>query len=338
MTHATDPNTSLAPVSDGAALAVPTGLHRDRNPFHVYLARLAAGSRPTMAEALETVARIASSGVLPAERFPWAALRYQHVQAVRQALVETVSGRTGRTLSPSSVNKVLAALRGVLREAWRLGLIGAEDLARATDVAPVRGSTPLRGRALSTHEVAALFHGCMRDPTPAGPRDAVILALGVAAGLRRAEIAGLELRDVNLSRELVRVSGKGRKVREVPIKGGTLEALRAWLPYRGVAPGPLVCPVRKGGRVGLRRLAPQAILRVCEKRGREAGIQGFVAHDLRRTYISALLDRGVDLSVASDLAGHSSPSTTKRYDRRGERARHAAAETIVVPYVAPAGP
>jgi integrase len=54
---------------------------------------------------------------------------------------------------------------------------------------------------------------------------------------------------------------------------------------------------------------------------------------LRRTYISALLDQGVDLSVASELAGHSSPTTTKRYDRRGERARHAAAETIVVPYV-----
>jgi site-specific recombinase XerD len=67
----------------------------------------------------------------------------------------------------------------------------AEDLARATDIEPVRGSTPLRGRALATNEVAALFHVCMEDRTPAGPRDAVILALGVAAGLRRAEIAGL---------------------------------------------------------------------------------------------------------------------------------------------------
>ena len=46
------------------------------------------------------------------------------------------------------------------------------------------------------------------------------------------------------------------------------------------------------------------------------------------------LDQGVDLSVASDLAGHSSPNTTKRYDRRGEGARHAAAQTIVVPYSA----
>jgi integrase len=236
-------------------------------------------------------------------------------------------------LSPASVNKALSALRGVLKDAWRLGHITAEDFARATDITPVRGSAPLRGRALAPNEVAALFHVCMEDRTSAGPRDAVILALGVAAGLRRAEIAGLDLADLDLDREVVRVHGKGQKIREVPVKSGSLDALRAWLTCRGTGPGPLLCRVRRGGRVELRRLAPQAILRVCEKRGREAGIPGFVAHDLRRTYISALLDLGIDLSVASDLAGHSSPNTTKKYDRRGERARHRAAEAIVVPYV-----
>jgi integrase len=286
-----------------------------------------------MGDALETIARLGSGGRLGAEVFPWHALRYQHVQAIRRAFVETVSERTGKPLSPATVNKALSALRGVLKEAWRLGLMSAEDLARATDLAPVRGSTPLRGRALEAHEVADLFRVCMDDRTPAGPRDAVILALGVAAGLRRAEIAGLDLGDVDLHREVVRVHGKGRKVRDVPIKGGTLEAIRAWLGCRGPEAGPLLGRVRKGGRVELRRLAPQAILRVCEKRGREAGLLGFVAHDLRRTYISALLDQGVDLAVASDLAGHSSPNTTKRYDRRGERARHRAAKAVVVPYV-----
>ncbi len=215
-----------------------------------------------------------------------------------------------------------------------MGLMGAEDLARVTDIEAVRGSVPLKGRALSAYEVAALFHACMRDQSPAGPRDAVILALGLGAGLRRAEIARLDVADVDLQREVVRVHGKGRKIREVPIKGGTIEALEAWLVHRGTEPGPLVCPIRKGGRIALRRLAPQTILSVCEKRAREAAVSGFTAHDLRRTYVSALLDQGVDLSVTSDLAGHSSPNTTKRYDRRGEEARHAAAQTIVVPYSA----
>lgn len=308
---------------------------RDRNPFYVYLARLSSGSRPTMAESLERIARIASGGQFSAEGLPWHQLRYQHVQAIRTALVETISERTGKRLSPSSVNKSLSSLRGVLKEAWRLELIGAEEFARATDIEPVRGSVPLRGRALSSGEIAQLFHQCMRDQTAAGPRDALILALGVGAGLRRAEIASLDLADVDQEGELVRVRGKGHKIREVPIKGGTLEALKAWLVHRGQEAGPLVCPIRKGGKVEPGRLAPQAILRVCEKRGGEAGIRDFTAHDLRRTYVSVLLDQGVDLSVASELAGHSSPNTTKKYDRRGEGARHRAAEMVVVPYAAP---
>src|SRR5262249_7668965 len=132
--------------------------------------------------------------------------------------------------------------------------------------------------------------------------------------------------------------GKGNKVREVPIKGGTLEAIRAWLGYRGTEPGPLVCPVGKGGRIELRRLAPQAILRVGEKRGEGAGVPDFAGHDLRRSYDSALLDRGVDLALASDLAGHNSSVTTRRYDRRGERAQHAAAARLAVPYFRPDAP
>ena len=325
--------TLLDPAGDTGSRPALVSVPASRNPFHVYLARLAAGSRPTMAEALDTIAGMASGGAIPGDAFPWYQLRYQHAQAIRTRLVETISARTGRPLSPASVNKHLAALRGVLRESWRLGLMSAEELARATDLEPVRGTTPLRGRALEAHEVARLFDVCMRDRTAAGPRDAVILALGLAAGLRRAEIAGLALADVDLAGEVVRVVGKGRKVREVPIKGGTLEALRAWLRCRGDAAGPLVCAVRKGGRVEPVGLAPGAVLRVCEKRGREAGLRDFSPHDLRRTYISVLLDRGVDLSTAADLAGHASPNTTRRYDRRGERARHAAATVVVVPYL-----
>ncbi len=71
-------------------LSEPIELPPDRNPRRVYLARLAAGSRPTMAEALESVARIASGGRVDADRFPWHRLHYQHTQAVRAVLMETV--------------------------------------------------------------------------------------------------------------------------------------------------------------------------------------------------------------------------------------------------------
>ena len=321
-----------APIS-AELIALPVD-RPDRDPARVYLAGLAAGSRRTMAQALDQVARIASGGQRKAEDLPWAALRYEHTQAIRAALRDLISPRTGRPLSPATINKTLCALRGVLREAWRLGLLSAEDYHRAADLEPVRGATVLRGRALEPNEVAALFHVLQRDLSPAGARDAAVLALGFGGGgVRRAEISGADLDCLNQSSWVLTVFGKGSRVREVPLKNGTVDALRAWLAHRGDKPGPLLCPVLKGGRIQYRRLSEEAIYRICARRAQEAGIATFAPHDMRRTFISMLLDRGVDLSVVSKLAGHQSPETTARYDRRGERAKHAAAETITLPYV-----
>ncbi len=308
-----------------------------QDPAPIYLAGLAAGSRRAMAQALDQVARIATGGQLGPERLPWAALRYEHTQAIRAALRDTVSPRTGRPLSPASINKTLCALRGVLREAWRLGQMSAEDYHRAIDLEPVRGASVLRGRALEPNEVAALFHVLQRDDSPAAARDAAILALGIAGGgLRRQELGGLVLpRSLDQNTWVLTVDGKGSQVREVPLKNGAVDALRAWLSHRGQESGPLFCPVLKGGKIQHgRALSPEAIYRVCARRAEQAGIPAFTPHDMRRTYISTLLDRGVDLSVVSKLVGHASgPAITARYDRRGERAKHAAAETITVPYV-----
>lgn len=308
----------------------------DHDPVRVYLAGLAPASRRTMAQALDQIARIASNGQVGAEELPWAALRYEHTRAIRAALRDLISPRTGRPLGSATINKSLCALRGVLREAWRLSLMSAEDYHRATDLEPVRGTTVLRGRALESNEVAALFHVLQRDDSPAGARDAAVLALGFAGGgLRRAELCRAELpTDLDRNTWVLTVVGKGNQIREVPLKNGTVDAVRAWLAHRGEEPGPLLCPVLKGGRIQQRRMSEQAIYNICAKRAEEAGIATFSPHDMRRTYISTLLDRGVDISVVSKLCGHhSGPNITARYDRRGERAKHAAAETIALPYV-----
>lgn len=75
----------------------------------------------------------------------------------------------------------------------RSAVSSSEDLARAVDVEPVKGSRPLQGSAPRHHELVALFDACARDTSPADTRDEVILALGLGAGLRRAEIVGLQL-------------------------------------------------------------------------------------------------------------------------------------------------
>ena len=93
------------------------------NPMAVYLSQLSPSSRRTMRGALETIAKIVSAGEFDAINFPWADLRYQHTQAIDAQLTERYA--------LSNANKMMAALSRVLEEAWKLGLMSAEDYHRA---------------------------------------------------------------------------------------------------------------------------------------------------------------------------------------------------------------
>jgi integrase/recombinase XerD len=326
----------LAPVpSRGEALPVlrATSSRTSQDPVALYLSRLSVGSRRVMTSALDTVARLLSGGVADARELPWQEVRYQHAQAVRAALVATISAKTGKNLSASTINRSLAATRGVLRECWRLGLISAEELARATDIERAPGNSLPSGRSLDVGEITALFAACQRDTTPAGARDAALLALGYAGGLRRAEICNIDVDHYTPESGRLEIhGGKGNKNRVVFIRNGAADAVAAWLAFRGTEPGPLLFPVAKNGKIESRRLTGDTVYRVTKKRGDEAGIKPFGPHDLRRSCLSEMLDRGVDLATARAWAGHSSGDTTLRYDRRGERALEGAATTLAVPY------
>ena len=105
---------------------------------------------------------------------PWQDLRFQHTQAIKAQLAERYAARTA--------NKMLAALRQVLKRSWRLGLMGQEDYATATDLDTVDGDTLPAGRALNTGELRALMTQCINDATPAGARDAAIVAIMYSCG------------------------------------------------------------------------------------------------------------------------------------------------------------
>jgi integrase/recombinase XerD len=301
----------------------------DQNAAAVYLYSLTSDrSRRVMTQALRTVASLltgqdARSADILAIR--WGAMRYPHTAALRARLSEIYS--------PATANRTLSALRGVLKEAWRLGQMSAEDYQRAVDIQNIKGETVPAGRELSTGEILALVTICKNDQSYAGVRDASIIGLLYTCGLRRAELVALDVSDVDREsgRLLVR-AGKGRKQRTVYAQGGALRALTDWLDKGGREKGPLFVPVLKGNRITPRRMNAQSIYDMLKKRALEAGVNEFSPHDMRRTFVGEMLERGVDIATVANIAGHASVDTTRRYDRRPEETKKRAAGKLHFPY------
>lgn len=296
-----------------------------RQPAAVYLSSLTAGSRRTMRKALNAIARLLTNDQCDALSLDWSKLRYQHTAALRAALMEQYA--------PTTTNRMLCALRRTLKEARRLGLMGADDYAAAVDLTSVRGESPLRGRVLKTTEIAALLKVCQNDPTPAGAKDAATIAILSGSGLRRSELVALEVRDFAPETGALQVRhGKGGKARLVYLPSGALAAVKAWLQVRGDQPGALICPVRRGGHIEIRSLTDQAVMTMLQRRAKQAGTDTFSPHDLRRTFVTNLLEAKVDVLTVSRLAGHSDPATTQKYDLRGEDAKRQAVQLLHIPY------
>lgn len=311
---------------DNADITPSAGTPNSQNPALVYIARLESGdSRRTMTQALNAIANIAHPGA-DLYTMPWAALRYEHTQAIRARLAEMHDYRTA--------NKLLTALRQTLKEAWRLGQMSAEDYMRAVDLRNVKGDKPdqAAGRALSLGELMALVASC-NDGTPAGVRDAAILAAAYSCGLRRAELVRLDIGDYKDG--TLTVHGKRNKTRTVPIANGAMAALQAWLDIRGDEPGAMFWHIRKGGALVNRRMTTQAIYVIMARRAKAANVKEFSPHDMRRTFAGDLLDAGADISTVQKLMGHANVATTTGYDRRGERAKRDAAKRLHFPYQKP---
>jgi integrase len=204
-----------------------------------------------------------------------------------------------------------------------------QDYDRAADIKNISADPPLMGRALRLGEIAAIMAACTGDSTPAGARDAAMVAILRGTGLRRSEVVALNLTDFDSTTGELQVKcGKGRKARTVYLPKGALFAVLDWLKIRGTEPGALLCPVHRLGTVTIRHMTSQAVLYTLQKRGLQAGIASFSPHDFRRTFCSDLLDAGVDVFTVQKLAGHSSPVTTAKYDRRGEEAKKKAVEHL----------
>jgi integrase/recombinase XerC len=171
-------------------------------------------------------------------------------------------------------------------------------------------------RVLKVGEAAAL---CALPPEddPVGQRDRAIFELLYGSGLRVAELCGLDLDDVDLTSSMVRVTGKGRKERIVPVSTPAAGALRTYLGggrryllRRSSAPhepGALFLNQRGA------RLRPRSVRAALERYLRAEGRRHAGPHALRHSFATHLLDGGADLRAVQELLGHESLATTQIY-------------------------
>ncbi len=229
-----------------------------------------------------------------------------------RAYVADLARRVGRR----TIGRRLSTLRGFYR--WLV----REDLRSDS---PMHGITnPKIGRPLPETVPVDTMMALLTGPggsDPAALRDRAILHTLYAAGLRVSELVGLDVGSVDLSERWVRVLGKGRKVRDVPLHEAGCDALGAWIRERGVFLG-------KGGytqdhgalflnqRGG--RLTDRSVRRVLDREVlRSAASMHIHPHMVRHAFATHLLDGGVDVRHVQELLGHASLSTTQIYTHVG---------------------
>lgn len=234
-----------------------------------------------------------------------------------------VASKIGKGAQKSSVARELSSVRAFYKFLIRDGYLEANP----AKLVP----TPKLERKLPSYLTVDEAFGLVESPEGGNfkpTRDRAILELLYSSGLRVSEISSLDVDDINLNEGLVKVRGKGKKERIVPVGGKAITAIRAYMSARS----PVRAGARKSGsqpakvksipaqgtplfinRLG-GRLTERAVRRAVVDNARKSLIGKKASpHTLRHTFASHLLQSGADLRVIQELLGHSSLSTTQRY-------------------------
>jgi integrase len=209
----------------------------------------------------------------------------------------------------------LSAVRKLITEAKRAGVIGAEEASQMTDVPNVSQQGTRIGNWLTKDQAKELLAVPDRS-TMKGKRDYAILALLVGCALRRNELAMLDVATIQLREGrwvLADLCGKGRRIRTVAVPMWVKQGINAWMTSAGVEDGRLLRRVTKSGKLKGEGLSDWAVWSVVEQAAKEIGVERFGAHDLRRTCAKLCRKAGGDLEQIKFLLGHSSIQTTERY-------------------------
>ncbi len=213
----------------------------------------------------------------------------------------------------SSIARKISTLRSFFKFLIREQVISSNP-AKSVSTPKVEKTLPT---TLSVDEAFRLMESPQNIPEKASEmskesrvRDRAILELLYSSGLRVSELVGLNSNQLDSDLGIVRVMGKGRKERIVPVGVKAIDALKAYLEGRGALMGEDPIFINPSGG----RLTARSVGRLIKKYTRHSGIFRKVSpHSLRHTFATHLLDAGADIREIQEMLGHSSLSTTQRY-------------------------
>ncbi|HJG30734.1 MAG TPA: site-specific tyrosine recombinase XerD [Collinsella ihuae] len=229
----------------------------------------------------------------------------------RRDIEDFIAARREAGYASSSINRTLSAVKGMHRFLMREGMSETHPTAgvryaRQDDRLP---------EYLTIEQATALLDQPFPQ-TDAGVRDHAILEVLYGCGVRVSELTGLDVGDLYLDDEFLRVRGKGSKERLVPISGTAESALRSYL---ADARRSLAAHARSGVSAAVflnargGRISRQSVHTIVERAGRTVGIEGLHPHILRHSFATHMLAGGADLRVLQEILGHASISTTQVY-------------------------
>jgi len=235
-----------------------------------------------------------------------------------------------RGLAPGTVNLRLAAIRRLAYEAADSGLLSPEQ---AAGIRRVKGAKKLGvrvGNWLLANEARALWE--LPDAkTLKGKRDRAILSLLLACGLRRGEVAAMELDDIQRREDhwaIVDLTGKGGHVRTVPVPDWVTQTIAEWVTAAGISSGRLFRCVFRAGKTWGDFMTDRVVWHVVKYHAAKLGLPQLAPHDLRRSCARLCHVAGGELEQIQFLLGHVSVQTTEKYLGCKQRIRNAVNDCI----------
>jgi site-specific recombinase XerD len=217
-----------------------------------------------------------------------------------------------RRYAPSTINLRLAAVRRLAYEAADCGLLSA-DL--AAGIRRVKGAKRLGVRVGNwlTAEQGKRLLMAADEASLRGRRDYAMLAVLLGCGLRRAELTGLRIEDLQLREEhwvIADLVGKGGHVRTIPMPDWVKAGVDNWVAAAGITTGPLLRSINKAGRIWGNGFSPKVIWGVVKDKAASCEFPSLAPHDLRRTCARLCHQAGGELEQIQFLLGHVSVQTT----------------------------